>query len=919
METDALIRSIALRDRHYMFFLGAGASVSSRIPTATDCIWNWKRSLFLTGNSQLDPRLLGDSSLPHVQRRIQTWLDQQGRHPSLADEREYSHFVEQCYPMPADRQEYFKALFARGQPHLGYHLLGILLEAAKIKWLWTVNFDDLVERGRPPTRSRPLLQVGMDTRDRLDRIRRESDDIVQVFLHGDYRYDHLRNTASELQSLDAKCRAKLQELCQQLPLVVIGYSGRDKNIMEALEAAYHLKGQGGLYWACMTGSEPAPSVKRLVEAARAAGNNADVFTFGGFDDFMARLARFWLKDTSSQGAVEALLATRPLVSVFSIDHLSPDFDWVLSNAYPITLPGELYQFTMKGIAEPGAWKQLKALVRNQPIVAGLLKRKVLALGRIQDIEQAFETVLDSKIEQISLAETDLTINNSIIRQIMLSGLVAALGARNLEQHGRYSLRSKEQVSHQYKQRTYHFSDAVDLSLDYVNGRPYLVTQPDISIRQLPGEEPLSKPEIKALTRDILWRQRNAEYMTAVKNWRRLLFDGPGWRIIFPPGAETGFEFVVGQDAPVCARKHSSSPVIGNPELAARFTKFERFKAFAVDEPLLRFAGQSRDNQPVKSIHPIRGLIDCGGPLESYQEALHSSRSIRLGVICLAGHERLLSDFLQGLTQPARVGKFDDADYVVDFPGFEAAFKCGLSIPPPKDGAAWKTIRDVTDTDPFVANRQATEAIGDCVRQIEAAGNVDVVVVYVPAKWAPFEHIVTDTVYLDLHDQVKAFCVQRHMRSQLIREAKVRNERSARIRWWLSLALFTKALRVPWMLDASEERVAYAGIGFAVDATQKDHRIVIGCSHLFNAAGIGMKFRLSELRDPIWKWELATGRKSPFMSRDDAYQLGVRTRQLFFEAHQDTPDRVVLCKRTPFLQTEVEGLLDRSRASNRWTS
>jgi hypothetical protein len=98
MELDALIRSVALRDRHYMFFLGAGASVSSGIPTARDCIWNWKRSLFLTRNSHLDPRLVGDASLPHVQRRIQRWLDQQGCHPPIWGDGEYSHYAERCYP-----------------------------------------------------------------------------------------------------------------------------------------------------------------------------------------------------------------------------------------------------------------------------------------------------------------------------------------------------------------------------------------------------------------------------------------------------------------------------------------------------------------------------------------------------------------------------------------------------------------------------------------------------------------------------------------------------------------------------------------------------------------------------------------------------------------------------------------------------
>ncbi len=83
MQIDALIRSICLRDRHYMFFLGAGASITSGVPSAWECIWNWKRSLFLTQNSHINPTLFGSATLPHVQRQIQKWLDRQRIHPAL--------------------------------------------------------------------------------------------------------------------------------------------------------------------------------------------------------------------------------------------------------------------------------------------------------------------------------------------------------------------------------------------------------------------------------------------------------------------------------------------------------------------------------------------------------------------------------------------------------------------------------------------------------------------------------------------------------------------------------------------------------------------------------------------------------------------------------------------------------------------
>ena len=49
-------------------------------------------------------------------------------------------------------------------------------------------------------------------------------------------------------------------------------------------------------------------------------------------------------------------------------------------------------------------------------------------------------------------------------------------------------------------------------------------------------------------------------------------------------------------------------------------------------------------------------------------------------------------------------------------------------------------------------------------------------------------------------------------------------------------------------------------------------------------------------------------QNPHMSRDDAYRLGIRTRQLFFESHSEMPERVLICKQTAFFEDETAGLL-----------
>ena len=45
---DAFVRSIRVsRHSPHALFLGAGASISSGVPGASHCIWEWKRDIFL--------------------------------------------------------------------------------------------------------------------------------------------------------------------------------------------------------------------------------------------------------------------------------------------------------------------------------------------------------------------------------------------------------------------------------------------------------------------------------------------------------------------------------------------------------------------------------------------------------------------------------------------------------------------------------------------------------------------------------------------------------------------------------------------------------------------------------------------------------------------------------------------------------
>ena len=87
---DAFIRSIKQnRDVEHAVLLGAGASITSGIQSAADCIWEWKKDIFISKNPNLAYQYKNIKS-DIVRNSIQRWLDNEGNYPELNAEEEYS-------------------------------------------------------------------------------------------------------------------------------------------------------------------------------------------------------------------------------------------------------------------------------------------------------------------------------------------------------------------------------------------------------------------------------------------------------------------------------------------------------------------------------------------------------------------------------------------------------------------------------------------------------------------------------------------------------------------------------------------------------------------------------------------------------------------------------------------------------------
>jgi SIR2-like domain len=258
LEIDAFVRAISVNiGTKHSILLGAGASITSGIPSAESCIWEWKRAIFLTNNPTLEKQFI-ELSLESVRKRIQEWLDGKQKYPELNSEDEYGFYIEECYKPIELRRKYFEEKIRHASPHIGYQLLSLLAEAELFDTVWTTNFDSLVSRAAANFELTPI-EIGIDTQERLLRTPSKGE-LICVSLHGDYRYDKLKNTLQEVQSQEEKLINGLISQTVDKPLVICGYSGRDKSIMDALTVAYSQGGRGALYW-CGFGNNMPPRAK----------------------------------------------------------------------------------------------------------------------------------------------------------------------------------------------------------------------------------------------------------------------------------------------------------------------------------------------------------------------------------------------------------------------------------------------------------------------------------------------------------------------------------------------------------------------------------------------------------------------------------------------------------------------------------
>ena len=138
-------RIFPLRAKNLMWFFGAGSSATAGIATATEMLWEFKRSIYCS-HEKVSIKSCGDLSDERTQYRIQNYLKTAiANCPELWAEDEYSFFFEHAYASESDRRAYIDSKIKSGSPSFGHEALGILLKLGLIRLMWTTNFDRVIE------------------------------------------------------------------------------------------------------------------------------------------------------------------------------------------------------------------------------------------------------------------------------------------------------------------------------------------------------------------------------------------------------------------------------------------------------------------------------------------------------------------------------------------------------------------------------------------------------------------------------------------------------------------------------------------------------------------------------------------------------------------------------------------------------
>ncbi|MCG3666292.1 tetratricopeptide repeat protein [Aliarcobacter butzleri] len=209
-------------DSKYVFFLGAGCSVSSGINLAKDLAKDWYEELkkqktkFNKFNENKDENNIDFGDL-------------------------YFKIFETLFPTPLAQQKEIQRITENVTPSLGYYVLSEFMQKPQFNTIITTNFDNLIQDALIYSGNKRALVI---THQDLAKFIERNDTPLITKIHGD-AHIHPFNNSNDTKEIPEDLKIAIQGLFINAKLIFIGYKGNDESIANLLEGCKRID---QVYW-----------------------------------------------------------------------------------------------------------------------------------------------------------------------------------------------------------------------------------------------------------------------------------------------------------------------------------------------------------------------------------------------------------------------------------------------------------------------------------------------------------------------------------------------------------------------------------------------------------------------------------------------------------------------------------------------
>lgn len=577
-------------------FLGAGASFSSGIPTGSYLTWYFKREIYCSENCISQERFK-DLQSESSRTILQEYFNNQTGYPALGDPQEYSFYFEKCYSTWSARKDFIDSLVSKKSPAIGYLCLASLLVDSKVDNIWTTNFDELTETAIHSVDSLfPINVLSSANKSSFSNINPTYCCLYK--LHGDYRYDRLLNTSDELKTLEKEIENQFYNKLQNKGLLVIGYSGSDDSVMGTFEK-YILDGKflsKGLYWTTIKGNPVSDRVKNLIARLNSQGKHSSIIEIESFDSFLLNI---YYAIGNRLDIIDKQISFREKRKKLIFNLKKPNYFIKLNSFEVRNCPNcNVFETDIKD------WVTLKKY--RDDLIAALFNGHIYCFASAEQIIKKFGEHVKSEIVSQEIPQSIVNRINSIYTGMLYELIGKALNEAGLTQYGRSKFYEASSV---VREKEYMVYNAIEMSLDVIDGKYYLNISPTFHITNLNG------CELDKLTYQKQLNSKsniyNKQYNEILGYWQKKLITKG--KLIFEYNSFS-VEF--------CVPAVSCGGVNRNPQ-------WPTVDVFCADEPAMVF---SNNNKKFNSINQLKGLIKYG-PIDcSFAQSNITRSPIKLGII-----------------------------------------------------------------------------------------------------------------------------------------------------------------------------------------------------------------------------------------------------------------------------------------------